>query len=247
MTDNVDNSPGPPDFEMNQFGGGGGGGGPSKGGDDDDADTLLLEETTTTETKTQRQKSASESATSDLTSGGRSGNTDLASDCSQRSVGGGVRIQADLASTCSGYVSMFRADSGGSAGSNYTQFGLPASSGPMPARASSTPVPNPQLHLLPASSSSQYSSTSLPRPSSNPSPIYRQSIPTSVVGLSYQTTPEAVGLGAMVEETGLGEAGSPGYSLVTGQHRVAICFIIHKKSLLLLLLLLIQKGHLKND
>ena len=208
VTDNVDNSPGP-EFEMNQFGGGG----PSKGtgGDDgdDDADTLLLEDTSANE-KTARQKSASESATSDLTGsgcesqGGKSGATDLNSDCSQRS---GRPIQADLASTCSGYVSMFRADSGGS-GSNYTQFSLP------PARPNSTPVPNPQ-NFTP-SSASQYSSTSLPRPSSNPSPVYL-SRPSHHQPHSFgYRNQQSEGLGPMVEETSLGESSSPGYSLVTG-------------------------------
>ena len=207
-------SPGP-EFEMSQFGGGGGGSKRNGGNnDDDDTDTLLLEETTPDQ-KPHRQKSASESATSDLTSGGssqggRSGTTDRSSECSGRP------LQADLASTCSGYVSMCRTDSGGS-GSNYTQV----SATQPPPRPSSTPSALPESSSL-ASQYQAYSCaspqfSSLPRAGSAPPPAYlRRPNAASSFGSRLSSSHYPDVLEPTAEEISLGDSVNPGYSLVTG-------------------------------
>lgn len=206
--DNLDaeGSPGP-EFEMNHIGKS-----PPKGdnGDNagDDTDTLLLEEPSQ-EHKSHRQKSASESATSDLTchsQGGKSSGTDRTSECSGRST---APVATDLSSTCSGYVSMCRLDSGGSS-ANYTQFmanpvrhGTPNTLPPI-----SIELTDPALVTLPTPP--QYS-MARPASSSSPSSVYLAR-PPSRPGSNQHTPP----LDPMMEEPSLCESNTnPGYSLVT--------------------------------
>ena len=226
-TENIDGdgSPGP-EFEMSQLGKGPL---PKDGRDDDnaggdDSDTLLLEEPGSyPNSKTQRQKSASESATSDLTSGGESHGgkssssaaTDRTSECSGQST---APLATDLASNCSGYVSMCPLDSvssGGGVGSSYTQF--------QPARQFSTLNPCHPLSVDLADAVVNFAATQPPPPPLLQTPGHTADPPSSSAYLArppsrsngYRQTPP---LDPMLEEPSLTESNtSPGYSLFAAQ------------------------------